>query len=177
MTDHLMVGVLSTAAALLAVTTLSAQTRIESSVIGGGGGYSVGANMRIDATIGQAIVGHVVDPDNGVSEGFWYASAPGRISAADVPTTGAGNEEPVVSVTPNPVSAPTEFQLRNLKPGAVSLALYDAVGHHIATMFDEERSGSTAAVPFDPGALPSGEYIALLVNGGSVRSIVVHIVK
>jgi photosystem II stability/assembly factor-like uncharacterized protein len=85
--------------------------------------------------------------------------------------TDAGNEINVVKNFtleqnyPNPFNPITNIEFRILKPGFVTLKVYDAIGNEIETLINRELPAGTHKVVFDGTGLPSGIYFYRLEAG------------
>jgi len=55
--------------------------------------------------------------------------------------------------------------------GRVTVAVFDARGSHVATLFDGERSAGAYTMEWNPGAtVSSGIYFARIDHNGATRS-------
>ncbi len=169
--------VLFPAAMLLAAAGATAQTGMRGSVIGSGGGFARNAVMTVGVTVGQAVIGRTGGGGGSVSQGFWRPAAPSAISTVTGPATGGAVPGPELRAIPNPCSGSTEFRIDGLKPGAVSLSLYDALGRRVALVAETTGEGGEISFPFDAERLSSGQYTAVLLNEGIYRVERVRIAK
>ncbi len=161
---------------VLTLLSASAFAQSGATVVGSGGGHAADATVRLNGTVGQYIVGRVSQGSTGASQGFWRPpAAPQNGSRVTSPTT--GDAVIAFTATPNPVTQFSELSAGNLAPGRVTIDLYDAAGAHIATLLDEIRPGGRVAVRVDGTELPSGNYTAILVNGGTRRSLILRVTK
>ena len=71
-------------------------------------------------------------------------------------TSASSNES--FEITPNPVSSQATIQLNLTAPERVMLALYDALGHKVQRVLDEERGVGESKASFSVANLPSGAY-------------------
>ncbi|MFA6455763.1 MAG: T9SS type A sorting domain-containing protein [Bacteroidota bacterium] len=72
---------------------------------------------------------------------------------------------------PNPFNSSTTFHVTVPEDGRAVLSLYNMLGQHIATVFDQHlRAGETRAAHFSNFDLSTGSYIAQLHFGGTVIS-------
>ena len=147
-------------------------------VVGSGGGHAAAANVRLNGTVGQYIVGRVSQGTAGASQGFWKSPTP-QSSANGSPVAAPTTGESVVAFSgaPNPFSSFSDLTLQNLAPGRVTVDLYDVAGAHVATLMDEISSGGQASVHLNAADLPSGNYTAVLLNAGTRLSIIMRVIK
>ncbi len=72
---------------------------------------------------------------------------------------------------PNPFNPSTTIRFGLNKAANVSLRIYDVLGKHVATLFDNEyKAAGTYDVTFDASQLASGTYIYTLTAGNKVQS-------
>jgi hypothetical protein len=77
----------------------------------------------------------------------------------------------LTAVRPNPFEASAGFTLALRDAGAVSVALFDALGRRVATVFDGELSAGTAhAFAIDGRDLASGAYVLRVEGDGFAES-------
>jgi hypothetical protein len=70
---------------------------------------------------------------------------------------------------PNPFNAQTTLRFEITNRARVRLAVFDALGNEIETLFDGEKTAGSYDVLFNARELPSGMYFARLsVNGASI---------
>ena len=69
-----------------------------------------------------------------------------------------------LTVGPNPLGARATVRYTLGAPGAVQLAVYDALGRRVATLADGPRAAGPHEAPFDARALAPGAYLVRLVT-------------
>jgi hypothetical protein len=72
---------------------------------------------------------------------------------------------------PNPFNPSTTIRFGLSRESTVSLRIYDILGKHVATIFDNEyKTAGTYDVTFDASKLASGTYIYTLTAGNKTES-------
>ncbi len=176
MTSQRLDRLLATAAFALLCGWAPAIAQSGGTVVASGGGYAAAANVRLNGTVGQPIVGRTAQGKAGASQGFWRSPSPAQAHGApEAPTTG----ETTVAFTgaPNPFSGFSDLTIRDLLPGRVTIDLYDAAGAHVGKLMDEMHAGGNASIRLEGADLASGNYTAVLLNEGVRRSLILRVMK
>jgi hypothetical protein len=71
---------------------------------------------------------------------------------------------------PNPFNPSTMISYAIPQDGAISLKVYDMIGHHVATLVDGYKSAGRYNVAFDASKLSSGIYF-YKIQAGSYSAI------
>jgi gluconolactonase len=71
---------------------------------------------------------------------------------------------------PNPFNPSTVIPFKIASSSQIRMHVSDALGRHVATLFDETLVAGSHSVQFDAGDLPSGTYFYTLEVGGSRQS-------
>lgn len=155
------------ALALLAVRNAGAQTMMEQAVVAEGGGHTASATMTMDLTIGQPVAGRAVGPTTTGQFGFWNTAF--SVSSVPFPAIAAGAVADLV-VTPNPVTDGGVVEVTLAAGTDVDVALYDAAGRQVRTLYSGTRSAGRFSMPLGPEGLASGVYfVAVSVPGGLMQ--------
>jgi photosystem II stability/assembly factor-like uncharacterized protein len=127
-------------------------------------GASFGGFSFVDTATGWIAIGDRI-----------YFTSTGGIDAADAPPASAPFA--LAQNYPNPFSSHTIIPYSIAGSGAQQLRieLYDAMGRHVATLYDGTASAGEHALPFDASGFVPGMYFVRLVTGGKteVRKMVV----
>ncbi len=135
----------------------SAQTELVRSVIGSGGGISVGSGIVLQGTIGQPVIGVVSGGGILGLQGFWYMPAGQRPSSVEV-ALGIDNKL-TADLSPNPCTQSTVLRFASESRGQIEIGLYDLLGRELALLFKGEWEGGIRAIPIDVSGLAAGRYI------------------
>lgn len=81
------------------------------------------------------------------------------------------------SVYPNPVRGAATLTLDVAEAGAVDVALYDATGRRVATVFAGSLAVGTHPLALDAEALPAGTYLVRATAGTSVTTRSITVVR
>ena len=107
-------------------------------------------------------------PERGAGVG----AVPGRRSEAP-PETG----EARIRISPNPASMRASVRLSLDAPAEARIAVFDALGRHVARLHDGPLAAGEQAFALDTSALPAGVYLVRLVNGRRMESAPFTIVR
>jgi hypothetical protein len=166
------------AASTLTSVVASAQVTLRSDVIGSGGTMATSGNLVLAGTLGQAIIGPTGVGNQIALQGFWYTMPEQGVSA--VPEERTGTRASAVALhqnVPNPFSTMTDIQVDLPASGHVSLKIFDAIGHEVMTVVDDDRQAGSLTFHVSADALESGQYTARLVTGGVTRTIRMIVVR
>jgi hypothetical protein len=78
---------------------------------------------------------------------------------------------------PNPFNPVTTIRFQVTRPSSVTLAVYNALGQHVATLFRGEKPAGAYSVKFSGSGLSSGVYFCRLQAGELVQMRKLIIVK
>jgi hypothetical protein len=78
---------------------------------------------------------------------------------------------------PNPFAQQTTIRYALPQAADVHLAVYDALGRHVATLADEEQAAGRKQVTFDARRLPSGIYFVRLRADGRTATRQMTVVR
>jgi hypothetical protein len=152
----------------------SAQTIMQSSVLGCGGGTSTASGIKLSATLGQPVIGKSLK-EIIAFQGFWYMHRLPSATAVDpVPATLIQNLE-IGPGYPNPFALSSMIQLRIKKPGRLVVRMYDVYGRIVRTLIDREEGSGVLPLLVSSSGLESGNYFihATLDDEPRISSIVV----
>ncbi len=158
---------LFTIAVLLMAGTASAQIVLQKAVVSDGGGVASNGTTIANVTAGQAATGKA---SNGITTGqfgFWnekpVANSGIRIS---MPSSIRS-----VSTVPNPASSEMTIRTTLATSGTLDLAIYDASGKRIASVFSGYKNAGTFELRYNVASLASGVYfLAASMPGALVQS-------
>ena len=71
---------------------------------------------------------------------------------------------------PNPFNGVTNFELRIVGFGLISLKVFDLLGREVATLVNNMMQAGTFGIAWDAGSMPSGVYFARLQAGTFVQT-------
>jgi hypothetical protein len=161
-------------ALLLSLQDIYPQVAVKRCVFGSGGVLSETNNYKLSGTLGQTLIGEVINTDLQTMNGFWY-----QVNAT------------ITSVESNPEELPAEFSLQQNYPNPfnpattikysipvvesrdvvpVKLILYDILGNEVVTFVNEEQRPGIYEIVFHASNLASGIYIYRLTTEGFVQS-------
>ncbi len=78
---------------------------------------------------------------------------------------------------PNPFNPSTTVQYRLASAGRVAIQVYDALGRHVATLFEGNQIAGTHEITFEATGLSSGVYLVRLDAPGFTQSRTVTLLK
>jgi hypothetical protein len=169
-------GMLSIMGVMIAsMMTLSAQTRLVSSVIGAGGGIASGSGVIVDGTIGQPVIGPVTGTGGKVFQGFWYmpqTSTPSGVASEEVVGRGM-----IAEAFPNPCSADAVLRLVIDSRSPVRASIFDQLGNEVATLYDGSSEAGEIRIGFDATSLPAGRYTIRVIAGKGSRALPLVVVR
>lgn len=129
-------------------------------VISGGGSYAESSEGSIAGTIGEAVIITEEGTNNHVTQGFHQPD----IYVLHV----EGREDIVINVFPNP----TQDYLNIVSPVPLNMAVYDASGNLVDTVFINDASS-----PYDVSHLSRGVYMLVFTEGEQTSKTVQIIVQ
>jgi hypothetical protein len=168
----------SIGAIAMVMPAFAQQVHLRSFVIGSGGTLASSGSTTLAGTIGQPVIGPVAGSSTTMWQGFWYLP-PENVTNA-VPGWGIDKSADGVVLyqnMPNPFSSTTELRFKIPHRARVSLKVYDAVGHEVRSLLDEETEAGIVTLQMDAEELESGYYTARLVVGGVTKTIGMIVVR
>ncbi len=108
------------------------------------------------------------------------AVSPARPAGGDAEgaaARGALPEALTVEAFPNPLAAAAEVRFGLPEPGAVRLAVFDALGREVARLAEGAHAAGWHSASLDAAALPSGAYVVRLTAGTHAEAIAVTVLR
>ena len=142
----------------LLVPCAFSQTRISKSVLASGGNVSSNSSYRLDATVGQTVIGLVSNSSTRTGQGFWYqvtGSTP--VSVEDFPSP-LPDMVSLVQNYPNPVHSSTTFKFSIPEGSPVVIEVYNMLGTLVKTVFRDNLPSGLHEVRWENVDLPTGLY-------------------
>lgn len=153
--------------AVLACAAMAAFAEESPHVISGGGNTAESSTMRVQSTVGQALVRSAErDFESSTTDwiGFWYMDF-----NTTTPPSGVLPDAPMVNFlgqnSPNPFNPSTTITFAISSAGHVRMGLYDLKGHLLALLVDSNLSSGRHSLVFHPDRLPSGVYFYRIESG------------
>jgi hypothetical protein len=137
-------------------SAVGAQTRVDQSVVGNGGGAVQGAQHSVLGTIGQPSSG-LLTGSSQAEIGFWYLPS-SAVSDVDEETTSHPREFDFNHPVPNPSRTSAEFRLAVPRRCRVSVRLFDPRGRAIRILLDRTMEPGVYRAALDVSGLPCGIY-------------------
>lgn len=164
----------------LTTATVQAQHAIPASVLGSGGGTTVGAAHTLTATVGQPLTGTTA----GLRAGFWYIGE-GMALTTDLEdrlTDDVPRRFDLRQNYPNPFNPSTMIQYTLPEPVHVRLVVYDMLGRVVYTLTDARQTAGAYRVAWDGrnaagASVASGVYLYRLEAGDHVESKTMLLVR
>ncbi|MBL7111092.1 MAG: T9SS type A sorting domain-containing protein [Bacteroidales bacterium] len=72
-------------------------------------------------------------------------------------------------IYPNPTTGNSKFEIRNLKPGFISIQIYTLLGTEVARLVNKELAPGKYLFPFDAQELPAGIYLYQLWFNNAIK--------
>jgi hypothetical protein len=119
-----------------------------------------------------AIVGSLLDDDNGVSSGSAYIYS-GFVMGVDENHISFALSQNY----PNPFNNSTIINYSIPNEGLVTLKVYDVLGSEVATLVNEEKTAGSYEVEFTGDGLPSGIYFYRFVAGSYIETRKMILIK
>jgi hypothetical protein len=177
MHTHILRNALVAAALALTLVVSAEAQQIIRQVIGSGATAAIGPQHAIAGTIGQTIIGPVASSSHRAWLGFWYVypnpNNPLAIREEFSAVTGAA----AVRVAPNPVVDVATISVTLPSSGRVTLALYDGLGQQRVELIDGHREAGTITVQLPSRDLESGDYLLVLITGGTRSASPLRVIK
>lgn len=131
---------------------LLSQQMISRSVFGCGGEMSSNSTYRINATLGQTLIGKITGTVNQKRIGFWYTIESIKV---DVDELHASPMTFLLSNYPNPFSKRTTIRFLLPTRTAVVLEVFDMLGRKMATIANNVFEAGSHEVVFDTSDIES----------------------
>jgi len=168
----------------LLTSILSAQLRIDRSVIGNGytqATDSVGAGLNnnanfLDGTIGQLIVDKSSDSSFALSHGFWYQISKDLVTGIE--DNGVSPEAFELKQNyPNPFNPSTTIIFNLPKTSDVRLVIFNVLGQEVGTLVDDKLAAGKYDIKFEASSLAAGLYFYRIQAGDFVETKKMLLVK
>ena len=164
---------------VLMMPAFAQQVHLRSIVIGSGGTMASSGTTTLTGTLGQPVIGPVIGSSSTtIWQGFWYLLPENPITA--VPGWSVDKSADGVVLyqnVPNPFSSTTELRFKVPARAHVSLKVYDAVGHEVRSLLNEETEAGIVTLQMDAEELESGYYTARLIVGSVTKTIGMVVVR
>lgn len=150
--------------ALSAVVLAAGQLSISRSVIGAGGGRSIGATLGARSTLGQGITGEAASTSLSIRSGFWPSQAETVTAVGPPQGSGIPVRHQLHQNTPNPFNPRTVIRYSLPMDTRAMLVIYDTRGRHVRTLVDGDQAAGTVEIIWDGKddegrVVASGSYI------------------
>ncbi len=147
---------------------------------GDNAGWSASAGFQTEVTTSVTLTGSYLIAGDPVAETASVYEMEDMVEWLDIQTD-MGTLIPVKSGLsinyPNPFNPVTIIPFELAEPGAVSIQVYDLMGHRVATLLDEYRSPGYYQVQWDGHAAASGIYFIRMTAAGQRHTRKVMLVK
>jgi hypothetical protein len=165
--------------ALMLAPAAHAQTQLIRQVIGSGATAAIGPQHAIAGTIGQTIIGRSTSSTHTGYLGFWYTypNPNNPLAVREEYSTGLTGAAAAVRVAPNPVVDVATVNVTLPTSGKVVLELYDGLGQQRLELIDGHREAGTLTVQLPARDLESGDYLLVLIAGGTRSASPLRIVR
>jgi hypothetical protein len=117
-----------------------------------------------------------VDQLSSTATGLWTLAGYGAMLAVPAPGD-APAALALAAPSPNPLRTSTSLRYGMPRGGHVTLALYDVMGHRVATLADGDAEAGWHVATLDAGRLAGGMYFARLESCGRTQSAKLVVVK
>ncbi len=95
----------------------------------------------------------------------------GTVSSDELPLLPGSDSPRILSVSPNPANHLTRITFSIVRPGTITLALYDAGGRQVALIAEGMAFPGTLEEIIDADALAPGIYFCVLTSGGGRHTV------
>jgi hypothetical protein len=144
-----------------------AQENLNNGIISSGASNSSNTDFKINGTIAQPLVNFSSNGSYRVSSGFWPGF--GLVVRVEDELSIPNNYELFYNY-PNPFNPSTTIKYSIIKPGRVTLILYNSLGQKVETLIDEEKTIGTYSIAFDAKNISSGIYFYRIVANDFVET-------
>lgn len=166
---------------LLLVTRSNAQVwEIPNSVISAGATLASDAQVRIQGTVGQPIIGIVNNTYQIDYQGFWFVyktKSLWPLSVEEEKGQTTNSKFLTLRNYPNPFSSQTTLEFNLPSNGIVNLKLYNSLGREVKSLVTGFRQAGLIKVHITSDELESGQYVAVLNANGATERVNVVVVK
>jgi hypothetical protein len=154
------------------------QTQIIRQVIGSGASAMAGDHL-LAGTIGQTIIGRSSSSGNIGYLGFWftYPNPNNPNSVREEYSNAVTGVAARVSVAPNPVVDVATVSVVLPASGQVQLGVYDGLGQQRLELINGWREAGTVTVQLPARQLESGDYLLVLIAGGTRSASQMRVIK
>ena len=148
----------------LPATFLWAQDQLSKYVLSNGGETSYHADIKLNSTIGQTIVGISTSNSDSCKMGFWYLNnvTPVHINHFEYLSP---VRYQLFQNYPNPFNPRTIISWQLAIGGHVDLSIYNILGKKITTLISEELIAGNHTTEWDASKLSSGIYYYRIKTG------------
>lgn len=169
---------------MLSPVILSAQLRIDRSVIGNGytqatdsvgEGLAANANF-LDGTVGQMIIDKSTDSSFALSHGFWYQISKDIMTGIEDDGLNPETFE-LKQNYPNPFNPSTKIVFNLPKAIDVRLTIYNVLGQEVGTLVNEKLAAGKYDITFEARDLAAGLYFYRIQAGSFIETMKMLLVK
>ncbi len=154
-------------AAAIAAANATAQT-ITSSVVASGATTAENSTLRIQGTVGQAVIGTTMSATNANAQGFWHNGTSNASSVAQ-PADALLADFTLDQNYPNPfgaLSQMTTIRFTAPRSAQVTLNIYSMTGALVKTLLSGNVTPGNYTIALDAATLPTGAYLYALESEG-----------
>jgi hypothetical protein len=153
---------------VIASFTMWSQHQIKSSVVANGGSTLASESNQITGTIGQSLIGKMINPSNAVKSGFWE-QVTGLITNVEIIDNKVLVKEfSLYQNYPNPFNPSTTIQFAIPEESFIKLEIFNAIGEKISTLISETLLAGAYRYEWYADGLPSGIYFYRLSTNKNV---------
>lgn len=154
------------------------QTQIIRQVIGSGASAMVGDHL-LAGTIGQTIIGRSSSSSHIGYLGFWftYPNPDNPNAVREEYSRAVTGVAASVRVAPNPVVDVATVSLVLPTSGAVQLTVFDGLGQQRLELINGWREAGSVTVQLPARQLESGDYLLVLIAGGTRSASPMRVIK
>jgi len=146
--------------ASLSLAQSSVNYQLINSVADQGGAPSQSSNHEVVDAVGQASPLEVSTSTNYIiTSGFFAGRLLNQSTSIESDIPGLYREFQLFQNYPNPFNTETTIRFALPEAGQVRLAIYNILGKHVATLFDEYRSPGVYFVSYNGSTLSPGVYM------------------
>lgn len=147
-------------------TAFSQNSKVEWSSMSSGFGPQASATSRVNASVGEGIVGGSRQADTEVESGFIAGVIfRGATSAVPDQSTGLPVSFSLSQNFPNPFNPSTVIRYQVPVASHVRLAVYDILGREVRVLVNEQKTAGRYEVKFGASGLASGVYVYRMQAG------------
>jgi len=163
---------------------LSAQLRVDRSVIGNGytqSSDSVGeglssSTIKLAGTVGESIISESADSSFVLGHGFWYQISRDIMTGIEDDLQTPETFE-LKQNYPNPFNPSTIIVFNLPKTATVRLSIYNLLGQEVGTLVDEKLAAGKYDIKFEASGLAAGLYFYRIQTDGFIETKKMLLVK